>query len=101
LRLLLTTVAQRRLIAVLELAGLELPGPLLDEVPGQIEHVVGDLDLLNVVPGVKKDSDGPKHVRRFGDARSGDTARTRQSGSFAVLPRAPAAAGFFEINDLL
>src|SRR5689334_309418 len=47
--LLVDEVNQRRFIVVLELLGLELPGLRVDDVLGEIEHFLGDFDVLDLV----------------------------------------------------
>jgi hypothetical protein len=42
-------LAQRRLVMVLELFRLEMAGLLRDDVLGDIEHVLGDLHVLDVI----------------------------------------------------
>jgi hypothetical protein len=47
--LLVDEVDQRSFVLVFEFAGFERAGLLLDDVPGEVEHVLGDFDVLDLV----------------------------------------------------
>src|ERR1700750_1018663 len=47
--LLVDEVDQRSFVLVFEFAGFERAGLLLDDVPGEVEHVLGDFDALDLV----------------------------------------------------
>jgi hypothetical protein len=48
-RLLVDEIDESGFILVFELVRLEMACLLIDDVPGEIEHVLGDFDILNVV----------------------------------------------------
>src|ERR1700753_2404458 len=47
--LLVDEIDQRGFVMVLELVVVEVTGLLLDDVTGEVEHVLGDLDVLDVI----------------------------------------------------